>query len=73
MSACCRRRSACARGRRVVLVQDTAGSRTPANRDAALARLAAAGVELVTTEMAGFEWLRDASDPRFRDLLRLVK
>lgn len=31
------------------------------------------GATLVTTEMVGFEWLRDAADPRFRELLRLVK
>lgn len=61
-----------ARGHRVALVRDAVGSRAPASRRAALARLSAAGACLVTTEMAGFEWMQDAADPRFRDLLRLV-
>lgn len=61
------------RGHRVALVRDAVGSRTAANRRAALARLGTAGATLVTTEMVGFEWMRDADDPRFRDLLRLVK
>jgi len=62
-----------ARGHHVAVVRDAVGSRAPENRRAALARMGAAGAALVTTEMVGFEWLRDAADPRFRDLLRLVK
>ena len=57
----------------VWVVTDACGSRTERNRDAAFDRLAAAGVELVTTEMAVFEWLRTAEHPRFREVLTLVK
>jgi nicotinamidase-related amidase len=60
-------------GRRVWAVRDAMGSRRAANRDAALARLARAGAEIITTEMAGFEWAEDAADPRWRSLLALVK
>lgn len=62
-----------ARGHRVALVRDAVGSRTRSSRKAALGRLAAAGASLVTTEMVAFEGLRDAADPRLRDMLRLVK
>ena len=57
----------------VWVVTDACGSRTERNRDAAFDRLAAAGCELVTTEMAAFEWLRTADHPAFKDVLRLVK
>ncbi|MEW6695045.1 Isochorismatase family protein [Tepidimonas thermarum] len=57
----------------VWVVTDACGSRHERDRDAALDRLAANGVELVTTEMVGFEWLRDADHPRFREALALLK
>ena len=38
-----------------------------------LARMERAGVEIVTTEMVLFEWLRRAGDDRFRRLLPLIK
>ncbi len=60
-------------GRRVWLARDAVGSRLANSRRAALARMAAAGVTLVTTEMAGFEWAEDARHPQWRPLLKLVK
>lgn len=57
----------------VWVVQDACGSRTERNRDAAYDRLAAAGCELVSTEMVGFEWLADAAHPRFRDWQQLIR
>ena len=57
----------------VWVVTDACGSRTERNRDAAFDRLAAAGAELVTTEMVAFEWLKDAGHPRFKDVLGIVK
>ena len=57
----------------VWVVTDACGSRTERNRDAAFDRLAGAGCELVTTEMVGFEWLRDCEHPQFRALQALVK
>ncbi len=57
----------------VWVVTDACSSRTERNRDAAFDRLAAAGAELVTTEMVAFEWLKDAGHPRFKDVLTLVK
>lgn len=58
---------------RVLVVTDAVGSRTDANRDAALDRLVRHGAELVTTEMVLFEWLRDALHPRFREVQKLIR
>ncbi len=60
-------------GRRVTVVADAVGSRKTENRDAALARMAAHGAEIVTTEMVVFEWLGTARHPRFREVVRLIK
>ncbi len=57
----------------VSVVVDACSSRTVRNRDAAFARLAQAGAQLVTTEMVGFEWLRDANHPAFRDFQALIR
>jgi nicotinamidase-related amidase len=57
----------------VVVVTDACASRTERNRDAAYDRLAAAGAELVTTEMVLFEWLRTAEHPQFKAVQALVK
>lgn len=57
----------------VWVVTDACGSRRDRDRDAAFDRLAANGVELVTAEMVGFEWLRDARHPHFREALALLK
>ncbi|HWI81655.1 isochorismatase family protein [Ramlibacter sp.] len=57
----------------VWVVTDACSSRTERNRDAAYDRLAAAGAELVTTEMAAFEWLRTAEHPMFKEVQALIK
>lgn len=57
----------------VWVVTDACSSRTERNRDAAFDRLAGAGVELVTTEMVAFEWLRSAEHPAFREVQGLIK
>lgn len=60
-------------GRRVWVVADATGSRHPADREAALARLAYAGVTVVTVEMVAFEWLRTAEHGHFRAISQLIK
>ncbi len=57
----------------VWVVTDACSSRTERNRDAAFDRLAGAGVELVTTEMVAFEWLRTAEHPDFKAAQALIK
>jgi nicotinamidase-related amidase len=57
----------------VWVVTDACTSRTERNRDAAYDRLAAAGAELLTTEMVLFEWLRSAEHPHFKEVQALIK
>lgn len=57
----------------VWVVTDACSSRSERNRDAAFDRLAGAGVELVTTEMVAFEWLRSAEHPDFKQVQGLIK
>ena len=52
---------------------DACSYRTLVIRDAAFDRLSSAGVELVTTEMGLFEWLRTADHPAFREVQALIK
>lgn len=60
-------------GFEVWVVTDACSSRTERNRDAAFDRLAAAGAELLTTEMVAFEWCASAENPLFKQMLTLVK
>lgn len=57
----------------VWVVTDACASRTERNRDAAYDRLAAAGAELVTTEMVAFEWIRSAEHPEFKFMQSLIR
>jgi nicotinamidase-related amidase len=61
------------RGRRAFVVADAVGSRREENKAAALRRMERHGAEIVTTEMALFEWLGSAEHPHFRDISRLIK
>ena len=58
---------------RVLVVADAVGSRKPADKAFALDRLQRHGVEIVTTEMVLFEWLRDSMHPRFREVQQLIR
>lgn len=57
----------------VFLVADAASSRSPENRSAAIERMRAGGVHIVTTEMVLFEWLHRAGTDEFRAMLPLIK
>ena len=57
----------------VWVVTDACSSRTERNRDAAFDRLASNGVELVTTEMVAYEWLRTSGHDHFRDVQALLR
>ena len=61
------------RGYDVFVVADAVASRAAENRDLALARLRQAGVTILSSEMALFEWLERGGTPEFRDLLRLLR
>ena len=57
----------------VTVVGDAVSSRTEQNKQIALARLAAEGAHISSTEMALFELLRTAKHPQFRDIAKLIK
>ncbi|MEP6608457.1 MAG: isochorismatase family protein [Burkholderiaceae bacterium] len=61
------------RGYRCFFVHDASGSRRASDHSAAIARLRTSDVQVVTTEMVMFEWLKRADVPQFRQLLGLVK
>jgi nicotinamidase-related amidase len=59
-----------ARGWALYAVAAACGSRRPEDRDLALARMRAHGVQIVSPEMVAFEWLARGDDPQFGAILR---
>lgn len=57
-------------GREVFVVAEAVGSRRASDRELALARMRAHGVEIVSREMVAFEWLRQAGSEEFREVSR---
>ena len=60
-------------GYRVEVVEDAVSSRTAANRAIGLRKMEQLGARSSSVEMALFELLRRADDPRFKAVARLVK
>jgi nicotinamidase-related amidase len=60
-------------GLNVFVAADAITSRKPESVEIARGRLAGAGVTIVTTEMALFEWLHIAGTPEFKDLSKLIR
>lgn len=58
------------RGRQVFVVEEGVGSRRPADKALALARMRQAGAVIVSREMVAFEWLERAGTERFRTISR---
>ncbi len=59
-----------AAGHEVFVVGDAVGSRSPSDRDLALARMRSLGVQVVSREMVAFEWLHRAGTEQFRAVSR---
>jgi nicotinamidase-related amidase len=57
----------------VSVVVDGVGSRRALDKQIALDRLKIAGARLITMEMLGFEWLKTAQNPVFKEVLALLK
>lgn len=57
-------------GKEVFIVAEAAGSRDPANRDLAFARMRSHGIEIVSREMVAFEWLQRGGTELFRAVNR---
>jgi isochorismate hydrolase len=62
-----------ARGYEVYLVADAVSSRTARNREIGIQKLLASGAVLTSAEMALFELLKTATDPKAKDLFRIIK
>ncbi|MEM8877963.1 MAG: isochorismatase family protein, partial [Pseudomonadota bacterium] len=62
-----------ARGYDVAAVVDAMASRKAFSKETAIARMAMAGISIVTMEMVVFEWLEKAGTGVFRDGLKLIK
>ncbi|PWF22981.1 isochorismatase family protein [Corticimicrobacter populi] len=60
-------------GHRVVLLADGSSSRRPVDHAIALQRAQGHGIEIATAEMVLFEWLHHCENPKFRDVLALIK
>ncbi len=60
-------------GYQCFFVHDATGSRRASDHAAAVERLRMSHVQIVTTEMVMFEWLKRADGPNFRELLSIVK
>jgi len=57
----------------VEVIADAVSSRTSANKEIGLDRIAAVGARLSSAEMALFEILRTADHPQFKQIAKLVK
>jgi nicotinamidase-related amidase len=55
-------------GKQVFVVAEAVGSRDPAHKELALARMQANGIQVVCREMVAFEWLGQAGTDQFRDI-----
>jgi len=57
----------------VNVIADAVSSRTAANKQIAINRLAAEGAKIASVEMALFELLKTAEHPQFRQVAKLIK
>ena len=60
-------------GIEVFVIADAVASRVPKNKQWAIQAMRDAGAKILPTETALFALLRDAADPRFKELLKLIK
>lgn len=59
-------------GRQVFVVEEAVTSRTPANKQLALARMRQAGAQIVSGEMVAFEWMERAGTETFKEISRTL-
>jgi isochorismate hydrolase len=59
-------------GYAVFVVADAVSSRDPENRRLALERMRQHGADIIVTESALFEWIRDAAHPAFREVRKVL-
>jgi len=61
------------KGYQVHVIADAVSSRAPENKQIAIDRMAAEGINISSTEMVLFELLRTAEHPKFKQIAALVK
>jgi nicotinamidase-related amidase len=61
------------KGYEVQIVADAVSSRVIRNRDIALSRIQSEGAKLTVTEMAQYELLQTSENPKFKELLKVIK
>lgn len=61
------------RGHQVFVVEDAVSSRKPEHKSNALQRMVLQGVTIINHESVLFEWLRNASHPKFKTLSALLR
>ena len=62
-----------AKGFSVDMIADAVSSRTPENKQIAINRMAAGGINITCTEMALFELLKTAEHHQFKQIAKLIK
>jgi hypothetical protein len=60
-------------GYEVQVAADAVSSRTARNREIGIRKLTDSGAILTSAEMALFELLKTAADPKARDLFKIIK
>ena len=60
-------------GYEVHVVKDACGSRAVSEYEAGLTRMKEHGIYQITTEIALFEWLKTARNPKFKEIQNLIK
>ena len=61
------------KGFSVDVIADAVSSRTPENKQIAINRMAAKGINIPCTEMVLFELLRTAEHPQFKQITKLIR
>lgn len=60
-------------GYQVFVVEDAISSRNPQHRDNALQRMRFSGVHISNSESVAFEWMVEASNPKFKEVSQLFR
>jgi nicotinamidase-related amidase len=60
-------------GYQVFVVEDAIASRSPLHRENALLRMRSSGVNISNSESVAFEWMADASNPKFKEISPLFR
>lgn len=60
-------------GYQVYIVEDAVTSRNPLHRTNALRRMGLCGIQITNSESVAFEWMGDATHPKFKEISQLFR